>query len=484
MSSIGRIISLFGAGTVSNSDVVTRQRRLNCYFENRRDKDKTAIACYGTPGLAAAFMPSTPLNSPLRGFLGTQNSLFLVAYNRFQSVSASGSSLFSSSVNTSSGICSLAFNETQVVIVDGSEGYLYTPGSSTFAVIGASFPNGARTVTYVSSFFVAEQPGTQQFWVSNAGDGSTWGGLAFASASAYSDNVLAVDNLAGILWVFSQQHIEPWQAQGTMPQPFAPIVAGVSEYGLAAIFSRAHVDQSIIFLAQTREGQVQFVRLQGFVFNRISDPDIERIINGFSTVSDAVALSYESGEHKFYQISFPTANRSFLYDTSTGLWSDVQTGPSISPVRHQANLSAYYAGQTYVSDYATNQVYTLSPTAYTDNGTTIARELVTRHVLSNFDRIRISLLYLDMETGVGLQTGQGSNPQIMLQYSKDNGRTWSAERWVALGPIGQYLTRVIWRRFGSTRVATFRIRMTDPVQFVVATAAMKVRAPRGQKVAA
>lgn len=69
MSSVGRIISLFGAGTVSNADVVTRQRRLNCYFENRPDKDKTSIACFGTPGLVAAFTPSTPLNNPIQGIL-------------------------------------------------------------------------------------------------------------------------------------------------------------------------------------------------------------------------------------------------------------------------------------------------------------------------------------------------------------------------------------------------------------------------------
>jgi hypothetical protein len=483
VSSFGRIIGLFGSGTVSTSDVVTRQRRLNCYFENRPDKDKTPIACYGTPGLVAAFTPSTPLNSPIRGFLGTQNSLFLIAYNQFQSVNSSGTALFSAFIATQAGLCSLAFNDTQVVLADGSNGYLYTPAASTFSTIGASFPAGAHTVTYVSGFFVAELPGTQQFWVSNANDGSTWGGTAFASAYAYSDNILAVDNLSGILWVFSQQHVEAWQNTGVTPQPFQPIVSAVYEYGLAAIFSRAHVDQSIIFLAQTREGQVQFVRLQGFAMQRVSNADIEEIINEFAVISDAVAFSYQVGEHKMFQCSFPTENRSFLLDCSTLLWSDVQTGASISPVRHQGNLAAYYAGTTYISDYATNQVYTASPDAYTDNGVTIVRELVTRHILSNFDRIRISLVYLDMETGVGTSTGQGYNPQIMLQYSKDNGRTWSAERWVSLGKMGQYLTRVLWRRFGSTRVATFRIRMTDPAKFVIATAAMKVKAPRAKAAA-
>lgn len=478
MSDIGRIVPLFGSGRASKSFVVTRQRRLNCYFENRKDQDKTKVAVYGTPGLVAAFQPSTLLGSALRAFFGTQTALFLVSYNQFQSVNASGTALFTGTMGSVAGQCSLAYNSTQVVIVDGSQGYLYTPGAATFATIAASFPNGAKTVTFVSGFFVAESPGTQQFYVSNAQDGSTWNALAVASAYAYSDNILAVDNLLGNLIIFCQLHAEFWQNAGLTPQPFQPITSAVYEYGLAAIFSRGHVDQTIIFLAQTREGQVQFIQIRGYNMAPISDADLESIINGFSTVSDAVALVYEIDEHKFYQVSFPTANRSFLYDCSSGLWSDAQTGASVTPVRHQANLSAYFAGKTYVSDYQSNQVYTLSPTAYTDNGVTIVREIITKHVLSDFNRVRISSVYLDMETGVGLQTGQGSNPQVMLQYSKDNGRTWYPERWVSLGKIGQYLWRVIWRRFGSTRDAVFRIRMTDPVKFVITNGALKIKAPR------
>ena len=470
-----KVVPLFGSGIANKSYVVTRQRRLNVYFERREDKDKTAVAVYGTPGLVAAFQLSTPLGLPVRGLLGTQTALYVVAYNQFQSVTSTGVSLFTGTMGTTVGQCSLAFNTTQVVIVDGVAGYLYNPALVTFAAIGASFPSGAKTVTFVSSFFVVEQPGSQQFWVSNANDGSVWNALAFASASSFSDNILAVDNLQGNLLLFAQQHMEFWQNVGTTPQPFAPILSAANEFGLAAIFSRAHVDQSLIFLAQTREGQVQFVQVRGFNAAVISDPDIGSIINGFSSVSDAVAMSYEVDEHKFYQVSFPTANRSFLFDVSTGIWSEMQTGSSVIPARHLGNLSTYYAGKTLVSDYASNQVYTLSSSAYTDNGQVIIRELITRHVLSGFNRIRISSLYLDMETGVGLQAGQGSNPQIMLQYSKDNGRTWSAERWASSGLVGNYIARVIWRRFGSTRDATFRIRMSDPVKFVITEGAMKIR---------
>lgn len=474
-----KTVPLFGSGIAGKSYVVTRQRRLNCYVEFREDKDKTKVAIYGTPGLVAKFQPSTPAGLPLRAFFGNQFALYLVAYNQFQSVGPTGVAIASGTLTTSTaGLCSIAASPTQVVIADGVGGWLFTISSSAFAAIAASFPNGAKTCTFVSGYFVAENPNTQQFFVSNINDGSTWQALAFASASAFSDVVQAVDNLAGNLVVFSTQHTEFWQNAGLTPQPFVPILSAANEYGLAAIFSRAHVDQTIIFLAQNREGQVQVVQLQGFTPKVISNPDLENILNGFTVVSDAVAMSYGVDRHKFYVLSFPTANRSFEYDTFSGLWDERQTGPSVNPVRYTGNLSAYYAGQTLVSDYQSNQVYSLSPTAFTDNGAVITRQLITRHILSDFNRVRISQVYLDMETGVGLQSGQGSNPQIMLEYSKDNGRTWSAQRWASSGLVGQYLARVIWRRFGSTRDATFRITQTDPVKFVVTEGAMKIRQKR------
>jgi hypothetical protein len=123
-------------------------------------------------------------------------------------------------------------------------------------------------------------------------------------------------------------------------------------------------------------------------------------------------------------------------------------------------------------------VYTLDENKFTDNGQTIVRELVTRHGSSDFNMITVAEFFLDMETGVGLQTGQGSQPQITLDVSKDNGRTWSNPRLLSVGAVGKYMTRVIARRFGSARDFVFRVRMTDPVKFVVTEGAAVVQERR------
>jgi len=44
-----------------------------------------------------------------------------------------------------------------------------------------------------------------------------------------------------------------------------------------------------------------------------------------------------------------------------------------------------------------------------------------------------------------------------------------------VGRVGQYRTRVIWRRFGSTRDATWKIRMSDSVKFVITEGAIKLQ---------
>lgn len=474
-------IPLFGADTAGKSYPVTIQRRLNCYMDIRPDEDKAKVVIYGTPGLKLFLnIDNVLLVSPSRALLASPNFLYSINANAlyiFDSTGAIANQL--GSLSTLTGQASMAHNGSQIVFVDGATGF-YTNYDDSAApginhIVAAGFPNGARTVTSISGFFIVEQPNSRKFFVSAAYDASSWSALDFASAEQYPDYVNAVDTDHGMLVIFCLDHIEWWQLSGGLDFPFSPIQSATQEYGLAAIFSRSHVANTIAFLSRNPQGQVQVRWFQGYNAVVMSTPDVDAIINSFSVVDDAISLSYVTDGHEMYQITFPTANRSFLFDCTTQIWSEVQTGVGLSS-RHIGNLGVQFRGKSLVSDYSNFNIYQVDSDTYTDNGETIKRLIQTRHLIEEGNVFGVDEIFLDMETGVGLQTGQGSDPQIMMQISRDGGRTFGPERWVSIGKVGQYLgPRAIWRRCGSGRDLAFRFAMTDPVKFVITYGSASLR---------
>ena len=78
-------------------------------------------------------------------------------------------------------------------------------------------------------------------------------------------------------------------------------------------------------------------------------------------------------------------------------------------------------------------------------------------------RVFLHHVVLDIQTGVGLDTGQGSDPVVMFEYSRDAGYTWSNQRQMQIGRKGKYLTQVETWRVGYGRNFVFRFSGSDPV---------------------
>ena len=90
------------------------------------------------------------------------------------------------------------------------------------------------------------------------------------------------------------------------------------------------------------------------------------------------------------------------------------------------------------------------------------------------NRLRHAALTLAVETGIGLTTGQGSDPQIMLRWSDDGGHTWSNEHWLSMGPEGDFDRRMIWRKLGNSRGRIYEISGSDPVSIAISDAFVEV----------
>lgn len=454
---------LFGIGLQGKSPRVTAQRRLNLYMDIQPQEDKTQVSLHSRPGLSlfAAFG-----DSPIRGALPVGNVVYVVHRGTLWEVNNAGTKTSRGTLSTTSGRVDMAANQGgQVMITDGTAGYIYTISSTTLAAItDADYNDSATTVVYHDGYFIVEKPNTAQFYISSADDGAAWDATDFASAEKSPDNLVrVVDNTTEIL-LMGEDSIEWWNNTGAADFPYERISGGVAEIGLASKWSVARLtESSICMLAKNPElGDVKVVKIEGYQYATVSTPELETIINGYTT-SNATALSYTWQGHPFYQLNFPTDGKSWLYDGLTNLWSEVSYGST--EARHRGEISFNFLGKSYVTDFENGNLY-LHEESYSDNGEPFAAEIVGRHI---FDEkpVRLSRLWLDMETGVGTVSGLGENPVCILQISRDGGHTFGTEKQASIGKLGKYGTRVIFRRLGRAYDWVFKVRITDPVKRVI-----------------
>lgn len=451
-------VPLFGIGNTGKSVDVDAQQRLNLYVEVNQDPEKHVLTLYPTPGLTTF---ANFGDSPIRGLHDRGTLMYAVHRDKLHSIAANGTTTELGTLLTTGGFVSFSDNGTQLMMVDGIYGYIYNFSSGAFArITDADFPGG-DFVDFLNGRFIVNKPGTGQFYISAAYDGLAWDALDFATAESNPDNLLrhVVEN--GQIVLFGDKTTEFWGDSGAADFPFSRIGSSALEWGIAAKLSLAKFMDSLIYLRKNRLGQVQACIQSGASAQAVSTPSIDKQFSGYSTVADATGFAYMLAGHPFYQINFPTANKSWLYDGQSKAWSEVASGDG----RHRANLHQAFREKSYVSDYAGGKLYRLAEDVYTDDAAPIVRQFQSRHQASG-GLATISELWLEMEAGVGLQTGQGANPQVMMQISRDGGNTWGGELWRGFGKIGKYLTRAKWNRLGSARDFVFRFRVSDPVKTV------------------
>jgi len=126
-----------------------------------------------------------------------------------------------------------------------------------------------------------------------------------------------------------------------------------------------------------------------------------------------------------------------------------------------------YEKKRIVSDYSNGKLYKLKQDVYTENGTTITRKIRGNHLFNAHQKIRLPHLEITGETGVGLATGQGSDPQLLLKLSKDGGHTFGAEQWRSWGKIGEYNRRARFGPNGSGRDIVAELTYAEPTKFVL-----------------
>lgn len=459
-----KTVPLFGTGVASYSQVVTRQRRLNCFFDIRQDQDKTGVVAVGTPG--SVIWVSLP-TYPVYGARVVGTVLYVVSGTVLYQVYPGGAYSALGNIPTAAQLVRMSDCTSQLIIVDGVAGYTYTFATATLAkIVDTNFPNGATSVAFLNGSFYVNSPGTRTFVKSQPLDGATWTPYIFGTKENASDLLLELDVINGSLALFGQLTTEFWQDAGLSPLPVQRINGATQNWGLAAVHSHTHVANSEMFLGVNPDGGIRVILLNGYVATPVSSSDVDSLIESFSVVEDATALVYSAYGHSIYQLSFPAENRTICYDLNTQMWHEAQTGLGVVG-RHYATLGFTFAKKNYVTDFASGNIYQLDMDTYTDNGQPIRREICTRHIRADGNELYLSELALEFETGVG--SAAAPNPVVTVRVSRDGGRTFGPEKSKPLGAVGKFIRRARYKRLGSGTDLVVMIAVTDGVKFVLAS---------------
>lgn len=456
-----------GPAYTARSLALDAQRTVNLYLE-ADETGKNPIALFGTPGTRKlATLPT----GPVRGLMTCGSTLYAVAGNTVYSLNAAWSATAIGTIGTSSSPVSMAWNGTQLMIVDGSDGWIVEAGTLTQITHGG-FISGPRRVTFQDGYFIVIGEG-QHFNISALYDGLTWDATDFASAESQPDGLVSclVNNRE--LWLHGDSSVEVWYNSGNADFPFERIQGATMETGCAAAGSVAKLDNTLFWLGADDRGRGTVWRATGYQPTRISTHAIEFAIAGYETISDAIAYTYIQEGHGFYVLTFPSGNATWVFDVATNTWHQraYRNATSGELGRHRANCHAVFDGLHVVGDFEDGRLYALDLDYYSDDGDPLPAIRACAHVSNDLNKIFYHRLHVDTQMGV---SGDGEDAQIVLRYSNDGGRTWSNEKAASLGKIGEYRRRAQWRRLGSARDRVFEVTITDPVKRVLLGATLDV----------
>lgn len=456
----------FGIQSYAHPSVpISAQRVVNCFAEKQPPDAKTQVALLGCPGVIQFADLS---GTSIRGADVMGGVLYAVCGTTLYSVSSTGAVTALGGAVTGSDPVSMDNNGTQLCIVNGTNGYIYSVSGGFTLISDADF-NAAKTVKFFNQRFVFDETGTGRFFISQSLDGTSIEPLEFTTAESRPDNMMAIGVSQQVLYAFGEKSIEPYQDVGAANFPFERIPGAVIERGLAASMAVAKEDNSLFFLGEDRI----FYRLNGQQIQRISNHAIETAWQSYRVISDAIAFAYTWAGHKFVTLTFPTENKTWEFDITTGLPHERESWDENSnPLgRWRANCYVEAYGKQLIGDTFSGKIGYFDASTYTEFGNTVQALAIAPPIHSDRHRVFHSRLEMNIEAGVGIVSGQGSDPQFMLDYSDDDGHTFSSRQmWRSMGAGGKFRKRLRWLRMGQSRSRMYRVTISDPVRRTILAA--------------
>lgn len=457
----------------SQSRIANPEVTVNWYLEQLAPNSKNGQALYPTPG--QRLFGTAPLtdvgtralfamNERVLAVIGSQLQ-DLLQNQTFVPRGAVGRDDNPASINMN-GRTPLGLTGNEAFITSKNDGYVLNLATNLLTKV---LTNQAFMGASLDTYFLALDPPSNRFRISNPGDGLTWDPTQFGQRQDQPDEWRAMVVNTPDLWLIGGKTGCVWFDTGDFPFPFAPRPGATFQYGIRAPFSLKVVGDSVFWLSENADGIGLPVKANGYSPEPIGTPTVNTAIEEYQRnggINDARAFSYQQAGHLFYVLSFKQGT--WAYDLTTDRWHQrghwISTENRYVPWRPRAHAAAY--GRNLVGDDESGQISWLDLTLGTEaDGSSIRRRRVGASTFNENKPIEHRRVEFFLEMGLGATSGPGSDPMIMIRASDDGGKRWGNEHQLSVGKIGEFGKRAYLTRLGIPRDRVYELTVSDPIPY-------------------
>lgn len=289
-----------------------------------------------------------------------------------------------------------------------------------------------------------------------------------------ADNVQNIVALDQSFIAFGSTSFQVYRWQNSQ---YAPYVTSykTSSVGLVSPEACAVINGSVFFLGSGAVGTPGVYVAGENGFEKVSTISIDQRLVSVNEMDKAYAFSYSYKGHSFFVLTLygKEDNFTLCYDAVEGTWHTRATMDDNGGLNYWSPRYAINAyGNVVFSDNLAAGFYVFDKDSYVDPmGYPIPRIRTTGIKFDMMNDLIVRNLELITDNGAGKNLDV--EPRLMLQVSKDGGFTWSNEKWVKSGKVGQRNFRTLWNNLGKGARIAFRVKVTDPVPFNIATAMLE-----------
>ncbi len=349
------------------------------------------------------------------------------------------------------------------VLMAGGQNIISTDGVTAASLADAEAPTTVRSLTVYDQYTVAQIEGSGTFAFDEVGSGATtWRAQDRATAEAKPDRVMAVLGTLDGFVLFGRTSTEFWVNDGT--SPFTRVQGLTFDRGCGARYSPAKLGDTWLWLDNRR-----FVVRA--TLNKIEEVSgaIDKELQALSIVEDAIGDLVTVRGWSLYILTFPGANRTFVYDLKQNDWFEWGAWNTTTGIYDRFRGSSFTYSPKWnfhlVGDKANGKIYKLTKDVVEDAGSVIRSSRRTGFITHNTSaKKRCKALRIRLKRNAATATDPA--PVMQVRWRNDGG-AWGTSRSVSLGVAGDDDLFVTLNQLGSYRTRQYEFSHSDSSDWIL-----------------